>query len=180
MMSYFNRNKWWTIAFLLMVALNIATLSAFWIIRDKRDGPPPAIRGGVADFLVKELELDSAQKNQLEQLVEQHRRDMRGMRKGDRDAKDSFFALLKEPDIDDDKLANAAAGISMREGMRDMHTFRHFQKVRALCNEVQKRKFDAIIQEVLRMSAPPPGGPGGREGHPPPPGEEHMPPPPRQ
>lgn len=177
-MSYFNRNKWGTIAFLLLVALNIATLSAFWILRDKRDGPPPAIRGGVTEFLVKELQLDSVQKEQLLQLVQDHRRQVRDLRRNNREAKDSFFALLKEPQIDDATLANAARNATLPEQMMDIYTFRHFQQVRALCNEVQKRKFDAIIQEVLRMSAPPPpGGPGGREGHPPPPGEGHPPPP---
>jgi periplasmic protein CpxP/Spy len=174
MMSYFNRNKWWTIAFLLLVALNIATLSAFWIMRDKRSGPPPAIRGGVTDFLVKELELDSVQKQQLQQLVEEHRRQVRDIRRTNREAKDAFFALLKEPGIDDTTLANAARNATLPDQLMDIYTFRHFQKVRALCNDVQKRKFDAIIQEVLRMSAPPPGPPSG--GHLPP-VEGHRPPP---
>jgi hypothetical protein len=58
--------------------------------------------------------------------------------------------------------------------------FYHFQKVRALCNESQKQKFDEIIKEAARMMGPPPRG--DRQGPPPPPPgmrDEQGPPPPR-
>lgn len=179
-MSYFNRNKWVTAAFLLLVALNIATLAAFWVIRNKKEGPPPGVQGGIVNFLTRELVLDSAQKLQLEQLIEEHREQVRDVRRNTREAKDSFFALLKEPHIDDNRLAAAARNAVQPDLQMDIYTFRHFQKIRALCTDEQKRKFDAIIQEVLRMNGPagrpgpPPQGPG-HEG--PPRGEGHMPPP---
>jgi protein CpxP len=180
MMSYFNRNKWITLGFILLVTLNIATLTAFWLLKERPPGPPDRPRAGVTDFLVNELGFDSMQKQKLEDLVNDHRREVMDIRRNIRAAKDSFFALLKEPSVDDAMLARAAATATAPDQQMDMITFRHFQQVRQICNDEQKRKFDNILQDVLRMNAPPPNAqgppPGVRDGHPP--GEG--PPPPRQ
>jgi protein CpxP len=173
----FNRNKWLTVAFLVLVALNIATLAAFWVIKDKKEGPPGGMRSGVTEFLIKELGLDSLQQLRFKELVTEHRNGMQDIRKDLRAAKDSFFDLLKAPSIDDAALAKAAATANIPDQQMEIITFRHFQQVRAICNETQKAKFDQIIHEVLRMNArgnPPPPPPGAREHFPPggpPPGE---------
>jgi uncharacterized protein YpmS len=41
-MSYFTGNKTWAIVFLLLIALNVATLATFWLVKERRPGPPPA------------------------------------------------------------------------------------------------------------------------------------------
>ncbi len=186
-MSYFNRNKWATLAFILLVALNIATLAAFWLLKQRQAAPPEGGRRGVTAFLVKELGFDSAQKQQLEELVAGHRRQVMDIRRNTRVVKDSFFALLKEASVDDSMLSKAAARAAGADQQLDIATFRHFQKVRMMCNDQQKRKFDNIIQDVLRMNAPPFNAqgppPGRRERRPPGDGppqhdEEPGPPPP--
>ncbi|NCI47242.1 Spy/CpxP family protein refolding chaperone [Sediminibacterium soli] len=172
-MNETRRIRLLTIAFILLVALNIATLTAFFVF--KKHGPPAAPKGGTADFLVKELALDSAQQEQLKTLIREHRQQVRDLREQNRAAKDAFFDLLKDSVISDSALAEAAAGAAAAGQQMDIFTFRHFQKVRALCNEEQKRRFDAIIHEVLHMNAGPAGAaPGG-----PPPGDRGMMPPPQ-
>jgi len=67
-------------------------------------------------------------------------------------------------------------------------TFEHFKKVRALCNEEQKKKFDAIIKQAIGMmgqqqgrpQGPPPDGNrnGMHPDGPPPMQDGQMPPPP--
>ncbi|MES2003245.1 MAG: hypothetical protein V4450_01895 [Bacteroidota bacterium] len=189
-MSYFNRYKWWGIAFIILVALNIATLSAFWLLKNKRPGPPGDPGSGVVDFMVKELGFDSIQKQKLILLREEHQQKVRDIRRNNHEAKNAFFALLPQTDISDSVLAKAAQAAVVFDRQLDMLTFRHFQEVRKLCSEEQKKKFDNIIQEVLRMAAPPP--PGNPQGPPPrrdgnrpdgpPPGDDKrdLPPPPQQ
>ncbi len=189
-MSYFNRNKWWVIAFILLITLNIATITAFWLVRDRRPGPPPGAGSGVVDFLVKEIGFDSTQKQKLIQLRSQYQQDIMEARKNNRAAKDAFFALLQQPDISDSALAKAARASTVADQQSDIITFRHFQQIRKLCNETQQKKFDNVLQEVLRMIAPPPPGkqqglpPRRGEGMPdgPPPGgdDRRGPPPPQQ
>ena len=167
-MSYFNRNRWWTIAFVLLLMMNLATLATVWLLRDKNT-PEARIPGqDVADFLTRELGFDSLQKEKLFALREEHHQQIRDVRDRSRRAKDSLFALLKEPNVADSVAAKAAYASSWYDQQLDLITFHHLQKVRALCTDKQKEKFDNIIYQVLRsmnpMPPPPPqhGGPGER------------------
>ena len=74
---------------------------------------------------------------------------------------------------------NFSKKIGNLEQQRDVFTYRHFQKLRAICNNEQKIKFDSIIQQALHQMAPAKGrrsGPGqegmrpGDDDRPPPPG----------
>jgi len=189
-MSYFNRNKWTAIAFLVLIALNIITLSTLWIMHEREAERPNGKQPALVDFLVKELGLDSAQKKKLIVLQDEHRQQMQAIRRYNRDAKNAFFDLLQQEDLSDTALATAAKEAVRYDAETDMLTFRHFQQIRALCNPEQKVKFESVIRQVLRMMAPPPPGrpqggpPPGRNGEKqggPPPGEEgQAPPPPRQ
>lgn len=188
-MSYFTRNKTWAIVFLLLIALNVATLATFWLVKERRPGPPPVPQSGVVDFLTKELGFDSAQKSELVKLHESHQEKMREVRKHNRDAKDAFFALLQQHDIADSVIEKAAKESAKYDSETDVLTFHHFQQVRNLCNETQKKKFDSVIQQVLRMIGPPQGKPQGPPPHRgedmpdgPPPGDDRRgpPPPPQQ
>jgi protein CpxP len=184
-MSYFNRNKWWAIAFVLLVALNVATLLTFWLIKEKRQGPPPVQQSNIVAFLTNELSFDSLQKQKLKGLLEEQQQDMREIRRNNRGAKDAFFALLKQENIPDSSIQNAAKESAKYDSQMDVLTFKHFQRIRNLCTETQKKKFDNIIQQVLHMIAPPPGrqqGPPPNAERPPhdgpPPGDDRREPPP--
>ena len=173
-MNYFTKNKWWALAFLLLIILNIATLSALWLLKDKNMGRGPNPQSGAADFLVKELGFDSIQKQQLQKLREAHQQQMMEVRQGNREVKDAFFDLLKQPGIADTTVERAARKSFVYDEQSEILTFRHFQQIRNLCTEGQKKKFDAVIKEVLRMMAPPKPGmegppPRRRDGPPPPP-----------
>ncbi|MEO8173591.1 MAG: hypothetical protein ABI581_10930 [Sediminibacterium sp.] len=187
-MSYFTRNKTWAIVFLLLIALNVATLATFWLVKERRPGPPPVSQSGVVNFLTSELGFDSLQKKELIKLHRLHQEQMQEIRKNNREAKDAFFDLLQQQDIPDSVVEKAAKESAKYDSETDVLTFHHFQRVRNLCNETQKKKFDEVIQQVLRMTAPQQGRPQGpppRRGEgmhdgPPPPGDERRGPPPPQ
>lgn len=190
-MSYFNRNKWWAITILLLVVMNVATLTTLWLLKDRRPGPPADPKSGVVEFLVKELGFDSLQKQKLIALRGEHQNKMRELRRNNRDAKDAFFALLQQPDTPDSVIEKAAIASTVNDKETDILTFKHFQQIRNLCTAAQKKKFDNVIAEVLRMISPPRQGkqqgppPPRREGDRqdgPPPGEDDRrgPPPPRE
>lgn len=192
MISYFNRNKWGAIAFISLVILNLATLSAFWIMKDRRIGMGQAPRSGVVDFLIKELGFDSIQKQKLMELRTEHQLKIQELRKNNREAKNAFFDLLPQTEIPDSTLLKTSAASVRFDQETDILTFRHFQQIRNLCTDTQKKKFDSVIKEVLRMSAPQPSGrregPPHQRGDGPPPHREgdptqtddHRPPPPKE
>lgn len=175
-MNYTVRNKWWMVAFAVLVALNIATLSAFWLLKVHAPQTflpaPPGV-----DFLAKELGLDEKQKQLFDQLRNRHQLAVRDVRERSHDAKDAFFSLLKVPGTSDSAISQAARNAATYEAELDLLTFRHFQQIRDNCTSSQKKKFDSIIQQVLRMNARPdmPGLP--THGVPPPGEGPHLPPP---
>lgn len=176
-----NNNRWLTIITLFLLTANIATLAFLWMHhktarRDDDKLPPP--NGQVFEFINTELKLDSAQRETYRKLREEHQAGVRPLQDSIRKAKDDLYSLLKQPNVDESTLQAAAKKAAEADQQLDIFTFRHFQKLRAICTPAQQQKFDSIIQDVLHRMAP-----AKRQGPPPPrrEGEEgpgRMPPPP--
>lgn len=160
------KNKWILILIVLLLAANAVTIALFWT--NRRPSPPPQERA--ADYIIRELRFDPTQEKQYMELVQQHRKGSEELRKDIKSSKDELFELLKQPAISDSGLQSAIENVKTALGKLELHTFRHFQKVRAIGNPSQQEKFDEVIKDALEMMRP--GPPGHRmHGHPPPPGE---------
>ncbi len=180
-MKNFTNNPLLSVITLLLLTANIVTLALLWTHKrgDKgeREMPPPPGGGQAFEFVTHELKLDSAQIATYTKLRDEHQAGQKPMQDSIRKAKDAFFSLLSRGDTPDSLIQAASKKTSEAEQQLELLTFRHFQKLRAICNAEQQKKFDEIIQDVLRRMAPPKRqGPPGREG--PGPGRENMPPPP--
>lgn len=166
-MANFTNNRWFTIISLLLVTANIVTLTLLWTnhkSRDQENKKMPPLQGEVFEFINNELKLDSSQRDKYRKLREEHRVVQSTIQDSLRKLKDDFFALLKQPGSSDSSILLAAKRVSGTVQQMELLTFRHFQKVRALCSVEQQQKFDDIIQEVLRRMAPR----KNRQGPPPP------------
>ena len=157
-MSIFNNNRWIKIAILLLLIANAATLVLLWTNR-----PPahdrPAREGGPFEFISKELGLNAEQKVAYANLRDEHRSAADKLQDSIRAAKDRFFGLLKNNQVDDSTLAICSHAIGEKETALDLLTFRHFRQLRKLCDPGQQQKFDAIIQDAIRNMKGPKGPP---------------------
>ena len=161
-MSNTTNNRWLTIITLLLLTANIVTLALLWTNKkpDKEHfnpPPPPQPGGQVFEFITRELQLDSTQQETYRKLRDEHQSQVRPLQDSIGRAKDSFFDLLKQETVADSLVESASKKIGNLEQQRDIFTFRHFQKLRAICNKEQKIKFDSVIQQALRQMAPPRG-----------------------
>lgn len=179
-MNHTTKNKLLTGLVVLLLVANAATISMFWMGKAKHQPKP---KGTPQEFLVKELKLDAKQQEQLEVLVKEHRQSAEILRRKTREAKETFFDLLKKQNVTDSVKQASVKEVSIIMEELDLLTLNHFQKVRSLCTAEQQQKFDDIIKEVTGMigqkrpaggprndngpQGPPPGGPGGDR--PPPP-----------
>ena len=190
-MSVFTNNRLLPVITLLLLTANIVTLGYLWTHNSATIKKPPLNSpvGPVFEFLTKELQLDSAQQQAYKILREEHQAGQRPLQDSIRKEKDALFELLKMQSPPDVLVQTQAAKAAAAEQQLDLFTFKHFQKLRAICTLTQQKKFDEIIQDVLRRMAPAkrqqgPPPPGIRGGMPPPPGEgpgpegERPPPPP--
>jgi Spy/CpxP family protein refolding chaperone len=162
-MSNATNNRWLTIITLLLLTANIVTLALLWTNKKpdrERFNPLPPQQppgGQVFEFISHELKLDSAQQETYKKLREEHQSQVRPVQDSIGKAKDSFFDLLKQENVSDSLVESYSKKIGNLEQQRDVFNFRHFQKLRAICNKEQKNKFDSIIQQALQQMAPPRG-----------------------
>jgi len=136
----------------LLVLINIATLAFMWMQQDKQQP-----RGeGALEYLTKELKLSDAQQQQFKALRDEHRASHKTLRKKRKKLHDDFFDALKGNDsLLVDRLADSIAAF---QKVQELSTFYHFKKIRAICREEQKKKFDELIKETMMKMAPPPPG----------------------
>jgi hypothetical protein len=137
-----NKIAAWLIG--LLILANIATLTFFWIghLKNQRDNSPK-------NFLAKSLHFSVSQKNAYFELAKNHNENANKIREQIKIDKENLFQLLKTDQIVDSVKNNAALKISLSLQALDMLTFEHFKKVRALCTEEQKPKFDELIQKMV-------------------------------
>lgn len=163
-----NNSKFLKIVIILLLLINLSTIAFMWLHR-------PPKNDVVGDFFSKELQFTANQKKQFEDLKKQHCEAKEALKEINKEKHDAFLDLLKNPNVDSLTVRKAADEIIKVKEKEELALFYHFQKVRAICHEKQKQKFDEIIKEAARMMGP------SREGQGPPPRREREegPPPPR-
>ncbi|WP_421796451.1 hypothetical protein [Haliscomenobacter sp.] len=133
-------------ALLLLFVLNVVSLGL--LLRMNRPHDRPNRPSAAAEFLMRELKFNPAQRDEYQQLIKQHRSKMQEIEAERVELRHDLFAGIAQNDT------AALAGLRQLEGEAELATFQHFQVVRRLGNAEQKQRFDQIIQEVMRKMAP--------------------------
>jgi Spy/CpxP family protein refolding chaperone len=139
-----NNLKFLKIIILILVLINISTVSFLWLNR-------PQKKDDVGDFFAKELLFTKKQREQFDSLKKAHREEKEELREADQEKHDAYLNLLKKPNVDSVTIKKVADEILVIKEKEELAMFYHFQKVRAICDENQKQKFDEIIKEAACM-----------------------------
>jgi len=128
----------------------------------------------VFEFVNRELNLNAGQQITYKKLREEHQSGVRPLQDSIRKAKVRLFDLLQDEQVTEITVQEYSKKIGELEQHRDVITFKHFQKLWAICNKEEQIKFDHIIREVLRSMGvpkrppvPPPPEMEGETGRPP-------------
>lgn len=167
----------------ILVILNIVLLVNSWRKPGMMHPPPHPPRhmqgGGPGKMIIEELKFSPEQVGQFEKLKEAHQSAIRELNEKGREIRHAYFELLKSDVIDQQQADKLSDEIAMNQKAIEKVTFDHFTEVRKLCNADQKKRFDEIIEDILRNMAGgnkgpmPPMPPQGPEGPPMPPAPEH-------
>ncbi len=150
------KNKVLLIIVGVLLVVNLGVLLLFLNVKqpgNRRDG----IRGrqGMSEVLEKKAGFSKQQLKAYQELREQHWKKLKPLLADLRNAKDSFYKLLYQPQVADSVLSRAADEIGSRQKAIDLQTFRHFQQVRGLCDDSQRPKLDSLIHQVVtKMGGP--------------------------
>ncbi len=147
-----DNSRFLKIVIIILLLINIGTLGYMWMQKPQdRPGPP---RKDISGFLTRELNFTEDQKKQFETLRNEHHDAIENIQEKDREMHDKYFDLLQSAAEDSLLVTSLADSMSENRKQIELITFHHFRKVRNICDDKQKKKFDEIINDALRMMAP--------------------------
>ena len=144
------------ILLVVLLILNITTLSYTWINESGMNEHGGPHRPDVFSFLCKELQFTEQQQRQYEDLRNEHHQSIGRIQEQGTKFRERFFDLIHTSPTDSVLVKQLADSIASTQQKIELTTFYHFQKVRAICTPEQQKRFDEVIQDALRMMAPPP------------------------
>ncbi len=175
-MDVFKQKKYlqWTVV--LLVILNLLTLTVLWLGRPKHPGPgrsslPPGEEvHRIKQLLKDQLGFNDTQVEKYLQLRQVHREQLERLDAEIRELKRKMFdQVLKEQTpqtISDSLLSQVLA----KQAALEKLTFQHFLALKDLCGPGQKEKLRLLMREAFRPNTPSrPDRPGSDAQQPPPP-----------
>lgn len=160
-----SKTRFLTIALILLLLLNAVTLFLVFHMHLGQRQHERHDDGGPANFIIESLKLDASQQKQFADLRHQHQDFARTIHEEGKRLHDAYFDLLKTDDPDKAKVDSIAGLISAHQKQLELYTFDHFQKLRALCHDDQKKLFDQTIDEIAKQVGGPPPHPDGLPPH---------------
>jgi Spy/CpxP family protein refolding chaperone len=143
-----NQIKTFKLLVVVLAIMNISLLAIMWFHRPPMGEGPRGPKGDMNRFLVNELRLTEKQQQQFDSLFDDHQHEMESIKMRGKELHDLLFdelAITNETNKSD-SLINLI-GENRKIGEKEL--FEHLSKVRALCNEKQKVKFDRIIKGAI-------------------------------
>jgi len=167
-MDFFQKPKILTVVIIGLLVLNFATLAFLWFrrspgmhpqfLRQQMSGQMNGHMQGPRDFLMGQLNFTEKQKGDAVKLREEHMKTMTAIQDSIHSLKDKLFDLIAVTPTDSPKVSALVQAIGDEQKQIELATFYHFQKIRALCDDNQKQKFDKLMKDVIKTMGMNPGG----------------------
>ena len=151
-----STNKLLTAAVIVLLLANIAMV--VMMVSKKKNPSRGKGRGGPTEMMTKELGLSEQQQKDFQQLRDEHFKNIRPVFDTIRSLKTAFFEMVKNPETNDSMLSAYSNKVAEKQAVLDKLTFAHFQRVRALFDTSQQRKFDELMIKMMQR-----GGPGRKK-----------------
>ena len=142
-----TKTNFWRIAALALLLLNVS-LIVFFVTQ-----PHPGRGEGPQKIIVERLHFDAQQAAAYEQLIQQHRTDIRAKRREMQEAKQQLYGILQGSDLSQKDSLTQRVG-QLQVEMENIH-FGHFQDIRNLCKSDQIEDFNALTGDLAEFFAPP-------------------------
>ncbi|MFZ4523475.1 MAG: Spy/CpxP family protein refolding chaperone [Bacteroidales bacterium] len=149
-----NKLRFYQIVIVILMLLNLGTLTFLWLGRPGHERLP--VQGRSGEFLIRELNLTSAQQDDFGKLRDEHQERLMQIREKDRILHDRFFNALFQSPADTQIVNRLADSIAGTRKQMEMLTYNHFSQLRQLLTEPQKVKFHKVFRQALERAMPPP------------------------
>ena len=151
-MSFINNIKSLWIIIILLILVNVITVSTIWISKDRRPNWRPdreIVQPVRQHFLKGALEFTAEQEVIFDSLSEQHRTRLADLGNEIKSLREELVNKMRnqEFDVESEQLIRQ---IGERQAELEMVNFRNFKAVLELCNDEQKEQFLNMMQRAFR------------------------------
>src|SRR3989304_2615820 len=158
-MDIFTKKRFTFWSIILLVILNVFTISLLWLNQYSRPVAPPPLREPKEDqrtlqFLQKELNLTDAQIQQYDQLRQAHNKRTRLLVNDIRYSKREMMDEIFKDEPDTSKSMQIADLIGKKQTELERITFKHFLDLKELCGKEQLNKLQGLMDEFFRRNPP--------------------------
>jgi len=153
-----QKDKFLILTIIILFVMNIFTLG--YVLFGRQNMPPPFPPGPHMmdrpgpdkpdEMIIHKLNLNEQQIKQFDELKKEHRNQVESLQETSRKLHDELFGLLKESSVDVNKKNVLIEQISENQKELDNATFQHFEKLRGILSEEQKKQFSQFIDEIAR------------------------------
>lgn len=154
-MNYFTKNKMFFWCMIILVVLNIATLTSFWLGKSKVIPPiAPRQRADGQRIMQEQLELSDEQAQQFEQIRNEHFMRTRPLQD---DTHKIRLDLLNETFVsepDKTRIKNLFTELENKQSQFEKNLFRHFQELKEACNEQQAEELEIMLRNLIENTRP--------------------------
>ncbi len=140
-----NSTKFYKISAICLLVINLI-LTGFMIFAP----PPPHKKGGPKHFIIEKLDFDKEQISQFDILIAKHKESRKEIHNKIITQKKNLYQLLLKENkaIERDSVISLIGGLQQKAESVD---FDHFNDLRLLCHEDQKKKFEKLILELAEL-----------------------------
>ena len=176
-MDYFTNKRFVIWSIIILVILNLLTISAFWFTKIFRIFPIQRIAiHEINDanhkqgdkFLEKELNLSEEQNKKFEESRDKHHKLTKALHEEIYVLKEQLINELFSTKIDSSKIKKLSEEIGMKQTELEMQNNVHVLELKSICKPEQQEKLSLLFNEMLNRSRldvhkpPPPPSPPRR------------------
>jgi len=143
-MKQFTQNRFLVLLVAILLVANLCLMLYFFVFKNHHESERPR-----PDFMQKELGLNADQTEKFKQLRDQHRAAVKPVVDEMKKLKDSLYNLLQNPQGNDSAAKVIAKQIGEKQEKWEMLIFRHFEKVRSICDSSQLPKLDTLVHRMI-------------------------------
>lgn len=150
-MKILSNIKFLWIIILVLIILNIASVTAVWI--EERGDKVPVLRERTMmnrrdHFLKRELNFTAEQQAQFDSLLDKHRNQLESKLEEIRTLREELMGMMRNQEFSAES-ENIVRQIGEKQSELELMNYQHFKDVMLICNEEQKQIFLETIKRAV-------------------------------
>ncbi|MEO1023262.1 MAG: periplasmic heavy metal sensor [Bacteroidota bacterium] len=146
-MNIFEKQRFFVVLSAVLLVLNLV-LIAIMVAPDLLPREKGSRGGSPINYMSRELGFDEQQKQQLTQIANEHRGEIRKLKDDVERLRSSLFAELSRSEVDPQKRDELLSAIGSTTSEMERSTLLFFSSIRSICTDEQLPRFEEMAANI--------------------------------